>query len=81
MGRLSIELSEEQHRRLKVAASLNGRTIKEYVLERVFAEGDSSDLEALEEFLAPRIAEAERGEYIAKSPGEIFADVKKDLDK
>jgi len=81
MGRLSIELTEDQHRRLKVAASLKGRTIKEYVLERVFSDGSDSDLEALEDFLAPRIAEAERGEYIAKSPSDIFAEVKKDLEK
>ena len=35
MSRLSIELTPEQHHRLKAIAALSGRTIREYVLERV----------------------------------------------
>ncbi len=77
MGRLYIELSEEQHRRLKVAATLKGSMIKEYVLERVFSADQNTELDALEELLAPRVAEAKRGEYVTKSPGDIFAEVKK----
>lgn len=48
-------------------------------------EGDNSPLGIFEDFLSPRIAEAEREEYIAKPPVEIFAEVKteakKNLDK
>lgn len=82
MSRLSIELSDEEHRRLKVAASLQGRTIKDFVLERVFAKSQSDDdLQALDKLLEPRIAEAETGQYSTESVGDIFAEVKKDLNK
>jgi uncharacterized protein (DUF1778 family) len=34
MSRLSIEITPEQHQRLKAMAALSGQTIKEYILER-----------------------------------------------
>ena len=34
MSRLSIEISPEQHNRLKAAAALHGQSIKDYILER-----------------------------------------------
>ena len=34
MSRLSIEVTPEQHQRLKAMAALAGQTIKEYILER-----------------------------------------------
>jgi hypothetical protein len=60
--RLSIEVTPEQHHRLKAGASLQGKSIKDYVLERIFPEnltGDEADaLKELEAFLMPRIQAA-----------------------
>lgn len=37
MKRLSVPLNENQHRAIKVAAMLNGQTIKEYILNKLFS--------------------------------------------
>lgn len=82
MSRLSIELTSEQHNRLKAMAALQGQSIKEYVLERVLSpESVSSDkaLRQLEAFLAPRIDEAEKGKVVNQSVGSIFNDAGKDI--
>ncbi len=85
MFRLSIEVTPEQHQRLKAIAALHGKTIKDYVLERVLPplpEMDSlSEEEALhqlERFLKPRIEAAERGEVIAKSVEQIFDEIRRE---
>ena len=77
--RLSIEMTPEQHQRLKAIAALRGQSMKDYVLARVLpgsaeASEDGEALRQLEAFLAPRIAQAERGETLARSVGEIFAE-------
>ena len=84
MSRLSIELTSEQHKRLKAMAALQGKSIKEYVLERVLSpsENDPSSDEALkqlEAFLAPRIEEAEMGKVLNKSAESIFSEVSKQI--
>ncbi len=85
MRRLSIEVTPEQHQRLKAIAALHGKTIKDYVLERVLPplpEMDSlSEEEALyqlETFLKPRIEAAERGEVVTKSVKQIFDEVRRE---
>jgi hypothetical protein len=85
MSRLSIEITPEQHHRLKAMAALSGQTIKEYILERALPplpEQDSlSEEEALrqlEAFLKPRIEEAERGEVVNQSVTEIVAELKQE---
>ena len=83
MRRLSIEVTPEQHQRLKAIAALYGKTIKDYVLERALpplpemdALSEEEALHQLETFLKPRIEAAERGEVIAKSVEQIFAEVR-----
>ena len=36
MSRLTIDITEQQHKTLKAMAALQGKTIKEYALERLF---------------------------------------------
>jgi len=36
MPRLSIEISETEHRKIKALAALSGKSVREYVIERVF---------------------------------------------
>ena len=61
--RLSIEVTPDQHQRLKAVAALRGQSIKDYVLKQVLpdtatAEEDEA-LRQLEAFLEPRIKAAQ----------------------
>ena len=84
MSRLSIEVTPEQHQRLKAIAALHGQSIKDYVLARALPDVPDLDsslteeeaLRRLEAFLAPRIAAAERGDFSELSVEEIFAQVR-----
>jgi uncharacterized protein (DUF1778 family) len=80
--RLSIEVTPEQHQRLKAVSALHGQSIKDYVLERVFqplpennAINNEEALRQLEAFLQPRINAAKQGELTDKSVLEIFEEM------
>lgn len=74
--RLSIEISPEQHQRLKASAALRGQSIKDYVLERTLPDSDDqAALRDLEQFLAPRLKAAENGEFSERSLDDIFDEV------
>jgi len=76
--RLSIEITQEQHQRLKAVAALQGKTIKDYVLERSLPNMNTKEnnaLKQLEEFLKPRIETAEAGRFSKKSVDDIFDEV------
>jgi len=78
MPRLSIDITQEEHQKLKAIAALKGQSIKDYVLNRALRdapalEGMSDDeaFSALADFLKPRIEQARRGELSTKSLGDI----------
>lgn len=74
--RLSIEISPEQHQRLKASAALQGKTIKDYVLDKTLPDsGEQSALNELESFLKSRLEAADRGELSDKSVDDIFTEV------
>ncbi len=74
--RLSIEITAQQHQHLKAAAALQGKSIKNYVLERTLPDiSEQASLQELEAFLQPRIKAAERGEFSSKSVDDIFDEV------
>jgi hypothetical protein len=76
MGRLTIDITDQQHQALKAMAALQGKTIKEYALERLLPEaGDEDGLAGLRSLLATRAAEAGRGEVSDKSISEIAANM------
>ncbi len=76
--RLSIEITPEQHQLLKVAAALQGESIKEYVLKRTLPSlPDEDALQKLETFLKPRIESARKGDVTSDSVDTIFEDVLK----
>ncbi len=55
MARISIEITAEQHQRLKACAALSGKSIKDYVLEKVFVSTPETEaLETLENFIQSR---------------------------
>jgi|GEM_PF-3544954 len=74
MSRISIEITPLQHRKLKSAASLEGKSIKEFVLTRTL--GPSADeevaLRELETLLDERIENAKRNGVSKRSVSEIF---------
>ena len=74
MRRLSIEITPEQHQRLKAAAALQGKTMKAYVLDKALPGSDEEEaLKKLESFLGPRVKAArEPGGLSDKSVEEIF---------
>lgn len=73
MSRLTIDITEQQHQALKAMAALEGKSIKQFALERLFAAepGESDNMEALRRLLADRIAEARRGDVVEGSISEI----------
>ncbi len=76
--RLSIEITPEQHQRLKAVAALQGKTIKDYVLEQSLPNINSdknNELKQLENFLKPRIEAAENGAISKKSIDDVFDEV------
>ncbi len=84
MPRLSIDITPEEHQKLKAIAALKGQSIKDYVLNRAL--GDAPALQgmtedeafsALADFLKPRIDQARRGEVSRKSIGDIRREARK----
>jgi hypothetical protein len=85
VSRLSIEITSKQHQRLKAIAALNGKSIKEYVLERALPPdpdmeslSEEEALQKLEGFLKPRIKAAEKGKISSRSVQQIFKDVRRE---
>ena len=79
--RLSLEVTPEQHQRLKAVAALRGQTIKDYVLNRVLPETPTDDeneaLRQLETFLEPRIAA--QNAVVQKSVKQIFEETYQEM--
>lgn len=81
--RLSLDITQEQHQRLKMVSALNGQSMEDYVLERLFsdasAQEDEKALRQLEAFLAPRLEEAKQGKFVNQSAMQIFEETIKEL--
>jgi len=74
--RLSIEVTPEQHQLLKIAATLQGESIKDFVLKRTLPDiKEQEALEKLEAFLKPRIQSVKAGKISNDTVDEIFNDV------
>lgn len=74
MSRLSIDLTEQEHQSLKALAALQGKTIREYAVERLFqpvTETDEAAWRDLKALLAHRVAEGLAGGISDKSFDEI----------
>ena len=73
MSRLTIDITDQQHQSLKALAALQGKTIKQYALERLFpndATGDQAWQE-LKTLLGERIADGLAGKVSSKSVAAI----------
>jgi len=82
MRRLSIEVSPEQHQQIKALAALQGKSMKDFILNRLFSTDEESEQAAmtkLKELLLSRIKDAKNSEPINQSFMEIFEERTKDL--
>jgi len=76
MSRLTIDITDQQHQSLKATAALEGKTIRQYALERLFP-GDADGEQAMRELktlLNARIKEGLAGRVSNKQVGEILDD-------
>ena len=74
MSRLTIDITDKQHQSLKALAALQGKTIKQYALERLFpgdVEGERA-WEELKTLMNTRISEGLAGKLSTKTIGEIL---------
>jgi hypothetical protein len=80
MSQISIEVTPDQHRRLKAVAALNGQSINDYILSQsIPSEGIAPEnpLQPLESFLRQRISQAEDGRISDLSVSEIWTEVQR----
>ncbi len=84
MPRLSIDISPEDHQKLKAIAALKGQSIRDYVLGRALGDAPALDgmsedqaFMALSNFLEHRIEQARRGQLSGKSLDEIRREERK----
>jgi hypothetical protein len=74
MSRLTIDITDQQHQSQKALAALQGKTIKQYALERLFP-GDADAERAWEELktlMNMRVNEGLAGRLSTKTVGEIL---------
>lgn len=81
MSRLTIDLSDQQHKSLKAHAALQGKTIRQYAIERLFPGGDAAEAghsdEAwgqLQDFLNERISAGLAGAVSSRSVEDIVSE-------
>lgn len=71
MSRLTIDMTADQHQNLKAMAALEGKTIKQYTIERLFPSSDQAWQE-LKTLLAKRVNDGLAGKVSGKSVREIL---------
>ena len=73
MSRLTIDITDQQHQSIKAMAAIQGKSIKEYAIERLFL-APSDEMRALGELkalLEDRMRQSEAGEVVSLSLTEI----------
>jgi hypothetical protein len=76
MSRISIDVTDGEHKRLKALAALRGKSIKDFVLERTLGtqQTDDAALRELEELLDGRIRAAQNGAVTRRTATAVFAE-------
>ena len=79
MGRLSIDVTASEHQQIKMLATLQGKTIREYAIEKLLqpigTPIDNEQIVAWQEFAVlakERIAEADKDDISTRSFDDIF---------
>lgn len=76
MSRLTIEITDRQHQSLKALAALQGKTIKQYALERLLpaADDEAGAWEELKSLISARVEEGLSGRVSNNSVDAIIDD-------
>ena len=76
MSRISIDVSDEEHRKLKAMAALKGQSLKDFLLQGALGETTQNDedsaLVELVSFLDARVQRAEKEGVSLRTVDEIF---------
>ena len=74
MSRLTIDITDQQHQSLKALAALQGKTIKQFALERLFPGDTDADQawQELKSLLGTRINDGLAGKVSTKSISKIL---------
>lgn len=74
MSRLTIDITDQQHKNLKALAALQGKTIKQYALERLFPESPENEdaWQELKALLSSRIHDGLFGKVSTQSITSIL---------
>lgn len=78
MSRISIDVTPEEHHRLKVLATREKKSIKQFVLDRTLGRAEGSGDDEVAELLAILDQRIERGltsEVSARTVDDVFASV------
>ncbi len=80
MSRLSIELTQEQHQKIKAMTAPTGTSIRGYVVSSFLPASfdEQLALKELETLLDKRIESAKAGQVSRRTVGEIFQEVYKE---
>lgn len=79
VSRISIDVTDQEQKRLKAMAALQGKSIKDFVLARTIGEEAlDADLAQLEELLDKRLRNARAGGVSPRSVGDILEQVKQE---
>ena len=79
MSRLTIDVSDQQHQALKALAALEGKSIKQYTLERLFPSDEQQAMQTLKSLLQHRLASSKVGDVSALSATEIAEETLREL--
>lgn len=76
MSRLTIDMTEQQHQSLKAMAALQGKTIKQYTLERLFPSDETAEQawQELQDLLKNRIHNGLAGKITTKSISDLLVE-------
>jgi hypothetical protein len=81
MSRISLDVTEEEHKRLKALAALQGVSLKEYLLRNSLPDKDDEQaLAELERFLDERTSRAAVGKISKQTVGGIFKQAYRETD-
>ena len=78
MKRITIEVSEAEHQQVKAKALLEGKTMKEFILDSTLRDTPNDENDAMAELVAlldARSANARRNGVSKRTVGEIFQSV------
>lgn len=84
MSRLIVDVSSEQHQLIKMLAATEGKSIKDFVLERILPRSDKGEAAAwdeLREILTARLKSANERGTSQKSVTEITEETLQGLGK